>query len=364
MTSDFRAVSPSARILITGGAGFAGSNLAVAIRRQWPDWAVVCMDNLYRRGAELNVPRLESGGVAFHRGDVREPGTFPAGPFDFLIECSAEPSVLAGQEGSPDYLFQTNLVGAYHCLEKARAWKSRFIFLSSSRVYPIGRLEAHPWREESTRFAWQEVGTPGISSRGVAETLEMSGARSLYGFTKLAVEQLIQEYRATYGLKALVNRCGVIAGPWQFGKVDQGVAALWVLAHCLGRPLSYIGYGGSGKQVRDFLHIDDLSELILEQLRDFERWEGWVGNVAGGAENSASLAELTQMCRETTGRETPIQSVPGNRPNDLRIFIGDISRLQSRTTWRPRRRVRQVISDIHHWISQNETALKTLSYWP
>jgi CDP-paratose 2-epimerase len=349
------------RILITGGAGFVGSNLAVAIRRRWPDSTVVCMDNLYRRGAELNVPRLQSGGVEFCRGDVREPGTFPPGPFDFLIECSAEPSVLAGQDGSPDYLFQTNLVGAYRCLEKARAWKSGFIFLSTSRVYPIGRLEAHPWREETTRFAWQEAGTPGISSRGVAETLDMSGPRSLYGFTKLAAEQLIEEYRATYGLKALVNRCGVIAGPWQFGKADQGLASLWVLAHYLGRPLSYIGYGGSGKQVRDFLHIDDLSELILEQLKDFEKWEGWLGNVAGGAENSASLLELTRMCRETTRRETPIQSVPANRPNDLRIFIGDSSRLHRRTTWRPRRPVRQIISDIHHWISQNESVLKTLN---
>ncbi|MGA2658679.1 MAG: NAD-dependent epimerase/dehydratase family protein [Verrucomicrobiota bacterium] len=349
------------RILITGGAGFVGSNLAVAIRRQWPDSTVVCMDNLYRRGAELNVPRLQSGGVEFCPGDVREPGTFPPGPFDFLIECSAEPSVLAGQDGSPDYLFQTNLVGAYRCLEKARAWRSGLIFLSTSRVYPIRRLEAHPWREETTRFAWQDVGAPGIGSRGVAETLDMSGARSLYGFTKLAAEQLIEEYRATYGLKALVNRCGVIAGPWQFGKADQGVASLWVLAHYLGRPLSYIGYGGSGKQVRDFLHIDDLSELILEQLKDFEKWEGWLGNVAGGAENSASLVELTQMCRETTRRETPIQSVPANRPNDLRIFIGDTSRLYRRTTWRPRRPVRQIVSDIHHWISQNESVLKALN---
>ncbi|MEJ0090061.1 MAG: NAD-dependent epimerase/dehydratase family protein [Limisphaerales bacterium] len=200
------------RILITGGAGFVGSNLALRARAAFPQAEIVCLDNLYRRGSELNIPRLEQAGITFHRGDVREMKSFPAGPFDFLIECSAEPSVLAGQDGSPDYLFYTNLVGAYNCLEKARAWNSRFLFLSTSRVYPIAPLEAHPWREKATRFAWEDHGTVGLSSQGVNEKLDVTGARSLYGFTKLAAEQLIEEYRVTYGLKAVTNRCGVIGG--------------------------------------------------------------------------------------------------------------------------------------------------------
>jgi CDP-paratose 2-epimerase len=348
------------RILITGGAGFVGSNLALAARENFPDAEIVCLDNLYRRGSELNVPRLEKAGVKFHRGDVREPNTFPTGPFDFLIECSAEPSVLAGQDGSPDYLFQTNLVGAYHCLEKARAWRSKFIFLSTSRVYPIARLEAHPWREEATRFAWEDNGTAGITSRGVAETLDLTGARSLYGYTKLSAEQLIEEYRATYGLKSIINRCGVIAGPWQFGKVDQGVASLWVLAHHFGRPLSYIGYGGTGKQVRDFLHVDDLCDLLVEQIRDFDRWDGWLGNVAGGLANTASLCELTALCVEITGKKIPIARVPANRPSDLRLFLGDCTKLFARTTWRPKRDVRRVVQDIHDWVKKYSDALEKL----
>jgi CDP-paratose 2-epimerase len=347
-------------ILITGGAGFVGSNLALAIQLNFLDAEIVCMDNLYRRGSELNVLRLEKMGVKFHRGDVRDPNTFPPGPFDFLIECSAEPSVLAGQDGSPDYLFQTNLVGAYHCLEKARAWKSRFIFLSTSRVYPIATLEAHPWREEATRFAWEDHGTTGITSRGVAETLDLNGARSLYGYTKLSAEQLIEEYRATYGLKSIVNRCGVIAGPWQFGKVDQGVASLWVLAHHFGRPLSYIGYGGAGKQVRDFLHVDDLCDLLVEQLRDFDQWDGWLGNVAGGLANTASLCELTALCQEITGKKVPIASVPANRPNDLRLFLGDCAKLFARTTWRPKRNVRRIIHDIGNWVNAHSQVLEKI----
>jgi CDP-paratose 2-epimerase len=318
------------------------------------------MDNLYRRGSELNLPRLEKAGAQFHRGDVRVPAEFPAGPFDFLVECSAEPSVLAGQDGSPDYLFQTNLVGAYNCLEKARFWKSGFLFLSTSRVYPIAPLEAHPWREEKTRFVWLDKGNNGISSRGVSESIDLGGVRSLYGYTKLSAEQLIAEYRATYGLKAVVNRCGVIAGPWQFGKVDQGVMALWVMAHHFGRPLSYIGYGGAGKQVRDVLHVEDLCELIIEQIRDFERWDGWIGNVAGGFENSISLFELTELCREITCRKRSIQSVPANRPNDLRVFMADCSRLFKRTNWRPKRGAREVIEDTARWVRANESSVAGL----
>lgn len=350
------------RLLITGGAGFIGSNFALRARHTFPDADVVCMDNLYRRGSELNPPRLEKDGVQFHRGDVRDAKSFPFGPFDFIIECSAEPSVLAGRGGSPDYSFQTNLVGAYHCLEKARALGSRVIFLSTSRVYPIARLEAHPWREEKTRFVWEDHGTNGITSRGVTERVDMNGWRSFYGFTKFAAEQLIEEYRAAYNLKAVVNRCGVVAGPWQFGKVDQGLAALWVMAHHFGWPLSYIGYGGAGKQVRDFLHVEDLCDLLVEQINQFDRWEGWLGNVSGGASNTASLCELTALCAEITGKKIPIDSVPANRPNDLRIFMADCSRLFGRTSWRPRRDMHRIVQDISDWVNRHAAELKRL--WP
>jgi CDP-paratose 2-epimerase len=345
-------------LLITGGAGFVGSNLALALRQAFPKAEIVAMDNLYRRGSELNVPRLEKEGVRFHRGDVRDPKSFPPGAFDILIECSAEPSVLAGQDGSPDYVFQTNLVGAFQCLEKARACGGKVIFLSTSRVYPVATLESHPWREEKMRFAWEDG--KAITSRGVSEGLDLAGARSLYGYTKLSAEQLIEEYRAVYGLKSIVNRCGVIAGPWQFGKVDQGVASLWVLAHHFGRRLSYIGYGGMGKQVRDFLHVDDLCALILEQVRDFESWDGWLGNVSGGLSHSASLCELTAMCEEITGKKIAIKSVPENRAFDLRLYIGDCAKLFARTAWRPKHDVRRILQDIHSWVLENESALAKL----
>lgn len=330
------------------------------MRETFAGATVVAMDNLYRRGSELTLPRLQRHGVGFHRGDVRDPAGFPQGGFDFLVECSAEPSVLAGMTGSPDYLIQTNLLGAYHCLERAKAWQAGLLFLSSSRVYPIARLEAHAWREEATRFAWNDTGAGGISEYGVAEDLPMTGARSLYGWSKYSAELLIEEYRAAFGLQAAVNRCGMIAGPWQFGKVDQGVVSLWVLAHAFGRPLRYIGYGGTGKQVRDVLHVDDLADLVMEQLQDFPRWDGWVGNVAGGAGNSASLLELTRLCEDTTGRKTVISASPDSRPADLRLFIGDCRRLQARTSWRPRRAVAKVVEDLSTWILEQRGQLEVL----
>src|SRR5262245_51792085 len=347
-------------ILVTGGCGFVGSNIALHLATSLDAVRIVCMDNLYRKGSELNVSRLQNRGIIFHKGDVRDPASFPSEPFDLLIECSAEPSVLAGQNGSPDYLISTNLMGLYHCLEVCRRNGSRLIFLSTSRVYPVARLEAHGFREQETRFVWADEGTAGISARGVCETLDLSGARSLYGFTKLAGEQLIEEYRVSFRLEAVINRCGVIAGPWQFGKVDQGVIALWVMAHLFGRPLSYIGYGGVGKQVRDVLHVDDLCRLIEAQVRDFRSWEGWLGNVAGGLDNSVSLCELTALCRRITGRSVPVGAHAAARPFDLRLFIGDCQRLFSRTSGRPQRDVAHIVEDTTRWVRDNRVTLHRL----
>lgn len=348
-------------ILITGGAGFVGSSVALHLKNFSPGTRIVCMDNMYRRGSELNLPRIQGAGIEFVKGDIRYANEFPAGPFEFIIECSAEPSVLAGYGGgSPDYLMETNLMGTYRCLEQARVWNSKTVFLSTSRVYPISFLEKHPWSEQSTRFAWNDVPGAAISSRGVTENCPMTAARSLYGWTKFASESLIEEYRSGFGLRAVTNRCSVIAGPWQMGKVDQGVVALWVFRHYFGKPLKYIGYGGTGKQVRDMLHVADLCDLVTEQVSHFEEWEGWLGNAGGGREISASLLELTGICQKIIGREIPVAAETENRQADLRIFLADCSQLFSRTDWRPKRDVEKIVLDVFEWVRANEKALQPL----
>ena len=233
------------------------------------------LDNLRRRGSELNLPRLREAGVRFVHGDVRRPedlAELPEAP-EAIVECSAEPSAQSGYGGSPEYLVQTNLVGCYNCLELARRAKAAFLFLSTSRVYPAARVNALAFEESGTRFVLSErQAVAGASGQGIGEDFPLEGARSLYGMTKLAAELMIAEYGDAYGVPYVIDRCGLIAGPWQMGKTDQGVVALWMAAHYFKRPLSYIGFGGTGKQVRDILHVDDLCDLVAEQIRHFDRY--------------------------------------------------------------------------------------------
>jgi CDP-paratose 2-epimerase len=353
---------PAVDVLVTGGAGFVGANLCVALAARHPDWRIVAFDNLKRRGSEVNLPRLREAGVTFVHGDVRASGDLAdLKRFDAILECSAEPSVMAGVDGSPDYLVQSNLVGAYHCLELARRDRAQLVFLSTSRVYPIAALERLAVHETETRFELDaEQPVAGASDRGIDERFPLEGARTMYGATKLAAELLIAEYAESYGLRAVVDRCGVIAGPWQMGKVDQGVFTHWMAGHYFGRDLAYFGYGGKGKQVRDLLHVDDLADLVDLQLNNPEDWAGTVFNVGGGRLGSLSLREATAVCRELTGNDVAIGSVLDHRAGDVRIYLSDCSRLYVHTTWRPRRTPHDILTDIFRWIHDHERTLRPI----
>jgi CDP-paratose 2-epimerase len=347
------------RVLVTGGAGFIGGSTSVGLALRHSDWDVIALDNLRRRGSELNLPRLRAAGVEFLHGDVRElDDVLAAGAIDAVVECSAEPSALAGIEGSPDYVVKSNLLGAYHCLELARRHDAYVVFLSTSRVYPVEALRRLTLAETETRFELAPAQSmAGVSAAGIAEEFGLDGARTLYGATKLAGELLIEEYRAAFGLRAVINRCGVVAGPWQMGKADQGVFTHWLLAHHFGRPLQYLGFGGQGKQVRDLLHVEDLVELLDEQLTDAPRWDGSVANVGGGRECSLSLREATTLCQEITGNALGVGSVQQARPGDVPIYLSDCRRLHELTDWRPTRGPHQILADIHGWLCAHESAV-------
>jgi CDP-paratose 2-epimerase len=351
-------------LLITGGAGFVGSNLALLFREACPDLGVTVIDSLKRRGSELNLPRLKAARVGFRHGDIRSAGDFDdLPPYDLLIDCAAEPSVQAGLHGSPRAVLDTNLLGTINCLEAARTRGAAFLFLSTSRIYPIAPLNELPFTEAETRFRWDDdAGTPGFSRFGIAEAFPLHGARSFYGASKLAGEQLIEEYVYSYGMRALVNRCGVIAGPWQMGKVDQGVVTLWVARHYFGRPLSYNGFGGHGKQVRDILHVHDLFDLLLLQLEAPARWDGRVYNVGGGNDVSVSLRELTGLCVQETGKTVPIATVPETAAVDLRIYVTDARKAEADFGWRPTRDPARIVRDIRTWIEDHQEPLESLLY--
>lgn len=349
-------------ILVTGGAGFVGSCLAMGVKRQRPEARVVALDNLKRRGSELNLPRLREAGVEFLHGDIRNPEDLEAvGEVELILECSAEPSVLAGYTSSPEYLVNTNLLGGINCFELARRHGAATIFLSTSRVYPVGAINTLSYSETDTRFELgdQQV-VPGASRRGITEQFPLEGTRSLYGATKLCGEYLLREYLEMYGLKGVINRCGVITGPWQMGKVDQGVVVLWVARHIYGGKLGYIGYGGHGKQVRDMMHVDDVLRLILYQMDHLDALNGQTFNVGGGLDVSASLLELTGHCEAATGRSIPIGSVAEDRPADIRIYLTDHARVTEVTGWRPQKDVRAIVEDITRWITDHREALRPI----
>jgi len=349
-------------ILITGGCGFVGSSLAISLKRKYPDYSIICMDNLKRKGSELNINRLRENDVQFIHGDIRSKEDFDNLPdVTNIIDASAEPSVLAGINSAPDYLLNTNLVGTINCLNFAVKRKANLIFLSTSRVYPIKQLEQVKFEESPTRFtisASQSI--EGITEHGVSEKFPIAGPRSLYGASKLASELLIEEYNYLYNLKTIVNRCGVLTGPWQMGKVDQGVVVLWMARHFWKQPLSYIGYGGEGKQLRDILHVNDLFRLVDLQLHDFDKMSGQTFNVGGGLDISVSLKELTTICKNITGNEIPIAKIVENRQADVRIYVTDNSRITALTGWQPQIGPEKILEDIYLWVRENERELASV----
>lgn len=340
-------------LLITGGAGFIGSNLAVYFKRKYPQLKIFALDNLIRRGSEFNLPRLKENGIKFIRGDVRHPKDLDLKfDIDLIFECSAEPSVLAGYQ-NPSYIIDTNLMGTVNCLELCRKRKAGMIFLSTSRVYPYEKINAIRRIETSSRFEW-----PRFS--GIGTDFSLTGPKTLYGATKLASEFILQEYFAAYGIKTIVNRCGVIAGPWQFGKVDQGVFTYWMLAHYFKKPLKYIGFCGKGKQVRDLLHVDDLCRLIDLQTNSLSKLSGNTYNVGGARETSLSLLETTALCSEITGNKIKVGCDLRNRPGDIAVYLTNNKKVTRELKWKPQKSAVMILNDIFNWIRSNEVKLRKL----
>lgn len=351
------------KLLITGGAGFVGSYLALAFKKQNPDNKVTVLDNLKRRGSELNLPQLKKAEVSFQHGDIRDPSDLQAleGNFDILIEASSEPSVLAGLDGNPSYLIDSNLNGTVNCLNFARQRVDRTIFLSTSRVYSLAPLKALKLSENESRFSLEaQQAESGATTHGIDESFPTHLPRSLYGATKLCSEYLIQEYGHTYGTKAVIDRCGVIAGPGQFGKTDQGVFTLWVANHYFGKPLKYTGFGGKGKQVRDLLHPADLFDLIKMQIDGSMNSQTETFNVGGGLSNSVSLYELTNLCREVTGKEVPLEGDSATSEVDIPYYVTNSHKIQKALGWKPKKTVDDIVREIAFWLKSEEPALRAL----
>ena len=165
----------------------------------------------------------------------------------------------------------TNLNGCFHCLELAHRTRADFIFISTSRVHPFTALNDLPFHEQQTRFIFDPaVAVTGVSILDINDEFRLEGPRPLCGMTKLAADLLVEEFADAYGFRYVIDRFGLFTGPHQMAKSDQGVIALWMAAHFYRRNLSYIGFGGAGKQVRDFVHVDDCCDSIVDPVQNMD----------------------------------------------------------------------------------------------
>lgn len=339
-------------ILITGGAGFVGSNLALSLKAKYPHYKIIVFDNLRRRGSELNLKIFYEKAIEFIHGDIRNIEDLEGIEFDLLIEASAEPSVMAGLDGGRKYLIDTNLNGLVNSLEVALKQKAKVIFLSTSRVYPMEVINSLEYEESVSRYTLLTHNEPGVSREGFSEKLSLDGYRTLYGATKLASEYIIDEYVHMFKLDAIINRSGVIAGPGQFGKVDQGFMTLWAANYYFNKPLTIFG---NGKQVRDILNINDLFDLIDLQIHSFELFNANRFNIGGGLFSSISLLELDQMSKNLLGNK--IVGFKEQRALDLKYYVSDNTKI-SKLGWYPKRNAEETLREILIWIEQNEKELK------
>lgn len=346
------------KILITGGCGFIGSNIAVALKKGGFD--VTCFDNLSRCGSEILARHVQDFGCIFIKGDIRNQKDLNRlkKRFDLMIECSAEPSVLVGSKGSDAwFMVENNLIGSINCFEYCRKDSTPIMFLSTSRVYPYNAINSLKFKELSTRYEYSDK-MPGITKQGIGTDFDLKGYRSLYGATKLSSEYILREYSCQYDIPSIINRCGVVAGPWQLGKVDQGVFTYWIANHFFKEKLNYIGFNGRGKQVRDLLHIDDLIRLIKSQIKCIKNYKGEIFNVGGGRFSNLSLLEATAICRKITGNKIKIGRQVRTRPADIKWFITNNAETKAEFGWKPAKTPEEILSDIYNWLCKNQKKFK------
>jgi CDP-paratose 2-epimerase len=299
------------KLLLAGACGFVGSVLTETLLDRCEGLSILGLDSLLRPGSETNRVALRQRGVTLVHGDIRSASDLECLPaVDWVIDAAANPSVLAGmrQGFSSRQLFEHNLAGTVNLLEYAKQHRAGFILLSSSRVYSIPALCAIPLQTRNGAYVL-DAGAPlpaGVTRDGIGRGFSTAAPVSLYGAAKLACETMALEYGDAFGFPVWVNRCGVLAGAGQFGTPDQGIFSYWIHAHRARRPLRYLGFDGSGKQVRDAFHPRDLAGLIDAQMRSAAPVSGSrTYAVGGGPSNAMSLANLTAWCDDRFGAHAP-----------------------------------------------------------
>ncbi len=336
------------KILITGGCGFVGANLAIYLKKK--KFNVFSLDNLVRSGSKYNLKLLKKNNVKNYNIDISNSNKiFKLPKFDLIIDCCAEAAVEISKK-EINKVFHTNLIGTLNILKKIRKDKSKIIFLSSSRVYPI--------IEQNKILKTKIIKSKIRVNQMINEKYSTNGPKSIYGFTKLSSEMLIEEFSYAFGLKYIINRCGVISGPLQFGKQDQGFVSLWVWKHLNKNKLKYIGYGGYGNQVRDVLHINDLCELVHLQISKINKIYNKLFTVGGSKKSYTSLIQLTKICEKLTNNKIKFTKITKTSIYDIPYYISDNRLIKKTYNWKPKKNINDIVYDVFVWLKNNKNNIK------
>ena len=341
------------KILITGGCGFVGSNLSIFLKSK--GFKIYSLDNLSRKGSTLNQKRLSKLNIKNFKIDIfNSKHIDKLDKFDLIIDCCAEPSVEASRKSLIEArrVFNTNLVGTFNILQKCVKDKSKIIFLSSSRVYSIKKINSL-FKKKINKLN-QKI------NNQIDVSFDKSSPKTLYGLTKLFSEDLIKEFSYSNGIKYLINRCGVIAGPWQMGKVDQGFVSLFIWRYLKKAPLTFIGYKGKGYQIRDILHCNDLNELIFMQIKQFNKIYNKTFTVGGSKNNTISLYGLSELLKKKTKNNVPIKKKLQTSIYDIPYFVTSNKEVSKTYNWKPKNNISNIINDVYDWQIKNYNNLRKI----
>ncbi len=338
-------------ILITGGAGFIGSNLAERLLTE-PGVRVRIFDDLSRSGVQHNLTWLQglpSGDrLEFVQGDVRHAGEVYAAAHDAdeIYHLAAQVAVTTSID-DPRSDFEVNAAGTFHVLEAARRSGRRpfVLFTSTNKVY--GSLHGVPVKVAGSRYVATDRSFCGVKE---SEVLDF---HSPYGCSKGAADQYVRDYARIYDLPTVVFRMSCIAGPRQFGTEDQGWVAHFLYSVLERRPITVYG---DGFQVRDILHVHDLIDGMMAARSAQDRTTGEIYNLGGGLERAVSIVEMLDAIAAETGMK-PVIRYDGTRPGDQPLYISDTSKLTAHTGWKARRSCVETLKAIHSFWSGNRALL-------
>ena len=335
-------------IIITGGCGFVGSALCLFLKKNLKNCKILSIDNLSKNYSKFNQAILNKNKIKNKKIDLGNSNSFNKINFkaDYIIDCSAEPAVEISKKKTVKVI-ESNFLSTVNILQKVKKDNSKLIFISSSRVYPITesykkfkrykKLGKHlPYKEESN----------------------FNDTKTIYGFTKYCSEHLIKEYNYSENTKFIINRCGLISGPGQYGKVEQGLVALWMWRHINKMKVTYLGHGGNGNQVRDVLFIKDLCKLILIQIKQFKKFENEIFCIGGGTKNAINLKNLTKLCQNITKNKIKIMKNLNTSIYDIPYYVTSINKINKISNWKPRINLSQGLLEIYNWMILNKKKIK------